>query len=354
MNARLLVSGSVAGVLLLAFGALFDPAAVLATLERVDLATFAVCLAATVAALGLWSEGLRGLLSSTGVSASPWRTVVAYGTGTAGKLLLPMGNAGGPALLAYAVSRDVELPYERTLAVVTVSELLTLVGTLLLAALGLAFTLAFRSTAGDVYALAVVLVAVFGAVCAAVLVVATRRAFVERAVGAAARLLDRALGDRSPALRRRLEPERVRGSVRAYYETVDAVARRPRALGRAFLFGLAGRICFALPLSVGAFALDLRVPVLVAFLVVAASSVAAVVPLPGGLGSVELVLVGLLVSLTGLDATHAVAVVVLYRLSTYWFLALVGALASVYSVTTVRSLPTAVADAEPDTDVEAD
>ncbi|WP_435102690.1 flippase-like domain-containing protein [Halarchaeum sp. P4] len=64
------------------------------------------------------------------------------------------------------------------------------------------------------------------------------------------------------------------------------------------------------------------------------------VPLPGGLGAVEFVLVGLVVTLAGVDPAAAAATVVVYRLCSYWFRVALGALASAYSVVGVRELPT--------------
>jgi len=76
---------------------------------------------------------------------------------------------------------------------------------------------------------------------------------------------------------------------------------------------------------------------LVVFLV-PASHLVAVLPLPGGLGGVELVLAGVLAVVLGIDVILAATVTLLYRLWAYWFVLLAGAVASLYAATPVRSL----------------
>lgn len=269
------------------------------------------------------------------------RSFVAYAAGTFGRQVLPMGNAGGPALLAYALSRSGAHAYDRTLAVVTLAELCNLLATLVLAAVGVVSLLALGATAPAVRALGVVLLALVGGLVAFAYCFVARRRLVERGVGALARLLDRTLGRRVPRVGRLVAPERVAAGLRGFYDTVDAVGRDPSALVRAFALGLVARVCFTLPLYTAARSLGAHVSIAVALFAVSAASVAAVVPLPGGVGGVELVLVGLLSALTGLDATMSLATVVLYRFCSYWFLLVATGVVSLFADVRVRSLPTA-------------
>jgi uncharacterized protein (TIRG00374 family) len=65
-------------------------------------------------------------------------------------------------------------------------------------------------------------------------------------------------------------------------------------------------------------ALDASVPVSVVLVVVPVANLAGVTPLPGGLGSIDATMVGLLVPLAGVSAEVATAAVLIHRLAVYW------------------------------------
>ncbi len=77
-------------------------------------------------------------------------------------------------------------------------------------------------------------------------------------------------------------------------------------------------------------ALDRHISILLPLFLIPASGVARVIPLPGGLGGVEVVLGGMIIGLTGLDAGTAGGVVLLYRLLSYWGILVLGGLYSMY------------------------
>lgn len=52
-------------------------------------------------------------------------------------------------------------------------------------------------------------------------------------------------------------------------------------------------------------------------------------PLPGELGGVEVTLTAPLTAVTGLAVAELAAVIILYRLASYWYMILVGGLGSV-------------------------
>jgi uncharacterized protein (TIRG00374 family) len=85
-----------------------------------------------------------------------------------------------------------------------------------------------------------------------------------------------------------------------------------------------------LPLYTSGLALGVDIPLALVVLLVLLGHLVAALPLPGGLGGVEIVLAGLLTALVGVEAAVAAGVVLLYRLASYWFLILVGVAAAVY------------------------
>lgn len=340
MKVRTLLSGG-GGVLLFAvFLVIFPPHDLWGALRGVNLSLFAVGLVAIVLALVCWSEALYALLEAGERATSHSRTFAAFGTGTLGKQLFPLGNAGGPALLAYAVSRDTASRYEETFAVVTISEFFGLLAMVILSLGGVVVLLYEEPTSNIVHTLGLAVVALAVTLLVGVTVVVLRRNLVEAAVLGIVRLLRRTIGSHFPIVKHRLAAERTNNTVQRYYATVDVVGNDRRALVTAFVLALAGHVCFLLPLYTSALALGIHLPFALAVFVASVGGLAAFVPVPGGLGSVEIALVGLLVSLAGIDPMHAAALALCFRLCTYWFLLLAAAIASIYSRTRLSRLTT--------------
>lgn len=337
---RGLIAFAAAILLLLALLFALDPVAIAEHLARTNPGVFALGLVAVLLTLVCWSEAFRRLFVASGGLLSPRRAFSAYGTAMFGKQVLPMGHAGGPALMAYTFDRETSLGYNRTLAVVTVAEFLNVLASVALAVVGVLYLLLFVPTVPGLRVLQLGVLAFAAAVVLLGLVFRYRRAAVERAVLGVAELLRRTVGRLSDRLEAALAPERVDAELDRYYGAVVAVTADRRAVLDAYLLMQAGWVLFTVPLYTGALALGIRLPVALVVFVVPAAGLATVVPLPGGLGGFELVLAAILTALTGLELAVVAAIVLLYRLCSYWFMVFVGGASSAYSATTVRELAT--------------
>lgn len=103
-------------------------------------------------------------------------------------------------------------------------------------------------------------------------------------------------------------------------------------MARMIGYSFVGWVFFVLPLSIAALALDVMIPVWLVFFIIPASTLATLLPTPGGLGGVEALMVLLLTSLTAMQPQTAVAVTLVYRLASYWFVIVTGGVASAYLV----------------------
>ncbi|WP_254542923.1 flippase-like domain-containing protein [Halomarina pelagica] len=321
------------------------PETVAAELARLDPTTFLAALGIALFAVVAWGDAQRRLFVSAGGRAPLGRFSAAYSLAVFERLALPAGHAAGPALMAHALDDEAETGFDRALAATSAAELLSLLASLLLAGVGLvAYLLASLLLAGVglvAYLLAapasaalrdVELGTLVASVVLAALLAAVwyRRGTVTWALAGTASLLRGSVGRVSPRTYDALDPERVESAVERYYDTLGAVAGDRRAVALAVLVSAVGWVCYSLPLTVGASALGHAVPLSLALFLVPASGLANAVPLPGGLGGVEVALAGALVALAGLAAPEAAAVVLAYRLCTYWgHLALTGLVALV-------------------------
>ncbi len=132
-----------------------------------------------------------------------------------------------------------------------------------------------------------------------------------------------------------LEPSSVRSHVEGFYGTVDAVLADREVVAVALVHAHVAWFLLALPLYFLLLAAGEPTSVFVVVLIVAVSRLGVFVPLPGGLGTVDVLLAGATAILTPLDAGGAAAVMLLYRLLTYWLPVVVGGFSLTYLMVSV-------------------
>lgn len=335
---RLVAGFAVAAVALGAFLLLFDPAAMWATLRTAAPGPVAVGLLATLLAVGCWVEAMRRVLHAAGGDVGYVRGFAAFGAGMFAKQVVPMGNASGPAIMAVAIDREADIGFNRSLAVVTIDGFLGLVVSVLLALVGVAYV-ALSVPPTRLVGVVLVGVAVVAVVVAslALLLVYRRRSVRFLALGIA-HLLRGTFGRVSRRVEAALAPARIDAGLSRYFETFDAVAADRRSLVVSFAFALVGWTLFAVPLYTSAAAVGAPLAFGVVLFVVPAGGLATAVPLPGGLGGVEIAVAGMVIALTAIDPAVAGAMVLLYRLCVYWFLVAIGGACLAYAATDLATL----------------
>lgn len=317
---RIAVGFVVAGLLLAILAAGIGIEELRAALSTADLGWIAAACLSTCASFTAWTWSWRIILGVADVDEPFRKLLVTYAAATFGNYVTPMGQAGGEPIIAYVLARETGASYEDSFASVMTADLLNLAASFGLATLSVGVIVwrsdlpeAVEPVAGGLAAVAV------GALAIATIGWRFRRSLeqsVARSLAPVVRLL--------PGVTIETFRERLRELRTAF----DRIAAEPWALVRALAVSYLGWILFVLPLYFAGRALGLAVDPLVAFFVVSASMLAGIVPSPGGLGSVEAALTGLLVALVALNPADAYAVALVYRLTTYWFALVVGGLAA--------------------------
>lgn len=126
-----------------------------------------------------------------------------------------------------------------------------------------------------------------------------------------------------------LAEENIRERVDRFYDTLDSVIDNKNNLGIAVFHAHVAWLFLALPLYLLLLPLDGTSLGVVVF-IVAVSRLGTFVPLPGGVGTVDILLAGVINLVTGLALPVATAVAIVYRLLTYWLPVFVGALSALY------------------------
>lgn len=339
-----------AGILLatVAFvGLVLDWRRVLSVLAEADLALLALGVFASIAGLACWSEALRHLLPRDAQAVSRPRGFIVYATGGVVRNVLPVGYASSIAVLAYVYRREATISINRSLAAVSVAELLIAIASTGVTVGGLALLVALGPVTPLVSWLAVgaLILAVGGTLTGTL--VWYRRETVRRVVDAAAAFVARAVNRLAPGSGERFSPAAVEETVAEYVRALSTVSGRRRAVAITFGYAVAGWLALVGAMYVSGLAVGYSVPIAVALFVVPIGGYATVLPVPGGLGGYELGVAGVLHLLGGLGLAEALAVTLLFRVCSYWTVIAVGAVATMLLSIDVRQLAEAAIEREP-------
>ena len=307
-----------------------DTDAISAAMLGADLRVLALAAAAALFAQLCWNLMTVWILRTVDDSLPRHRLLLAALAGTFGKLVLPLGNLGGAAIITYAVTEDMDRRFGEVFPPVSASELLRFGSSLGVTTVGLA-GLVIMPVAGlqGPYVVAL-LSTVTAGLFAGVVIVAYRREGVAGLFLQFAALLHLILDRFSARAGRRLAPERVAAGVESFLQSFERATGDRRRLAVAGTLGIAGWLAVGLALSLSFSAVGVSLPLALALFLAPASGVATLLPTPGGLGTSEVALTGAVVVLAVSSAEVATAAVLLYRLVSYWLVVAVGALASAY------------------------
>ncbi|WP_435360867.1 lysylphosphatidylglycerol synthase transmembrane domain-containing protein [Haloarchaeobius sp. DFWS5] len=351
MELREFAVGLVVGlalVALLAVGVGWEE--LLAKVLAADRSMVLLALAASVATVSSYAAATYVLVRQIPGAPGPGRFGLLYFAGVFTKQAVPLGNAGGPALLAYIFSRYSDAPVERTLLATTVAAVFSFAASVVVAGGGFAAVALSRPLPGWFLQLAAVLTLAVALAFAGLVALALRPGALEDAVRSIAAAGYRLLGPHSARLERNLNPVVVDARIDRFVETGENVAHAPRAVAMSFGFSVLGWLFAGATLSLSLVAVGLQPDFAAAAVAVPLSGVANAVPLPGGLGGVEVTLAGL-VSLLGSGETATVgAAVVIFRVASFWFRLAVGGIAALAVLGSFGVGDAALADVEESTE----
>jgi len=296
---------------------------ILDALTRADPRVLALVLGAATLWLLAWAMSLRTVLGVLGSPVSVLTSVLVYTAAVFANNVTPFGQAGGEPISAYLIADATNNDYENGLAAIASVDALNLVPSLSLAAVGVGYFAVTAALGQRLMVVAGVVVALMLFIPAAGYAVWRNRVRVEGlladAVTPVARALARVLPSREPPGR-----EAVLARVEGFFGALERVATNRRRVLLALGFATLGWVGLSGSLWLSLLAIGHEVPFAAAMLVVPVSAIAGATPLPGGLGSIETVLIALIVPITSVTPAAAGAAVVIHRIATYWLPMLVG------------------------------
>jgi hypothetical protein len=300
---------------------------VLAALGRVPLWNAGVLLLVAFVPLVLWGISLELVLACLGVDRRVHEAVALFLASVFLNSVTPFGQVGGDPPSGLLVARADDATFESGLAAIGSVNVLNRIGAVVLGVVGVAW-LTTRQALPGTFRTPAVGATVVSFVAVVVLVWLGRERLVrvgdDVVVGVVARL--------SPCLSFADPPPRdvVEHRIRRFVVALERLRERPAHVAAASFLGVAGQglVAGTLWFALAALGVDVALPVVL--VVVPVAKLSGLSPSPGGTGSAEVVLSGLLATVTGVSVPLATAAALLYRAAAFWMPTLVGGVVAVW------------------------
>lgn len=321
MRWQRVLEGVIVSLLLLVAAVTFgDPQTTLSILGTVDPLTYALAVASTVGGVLIWSETLASLLGAQGEELTPGRFQVSFLAGMGLRSLVPGGSTSGPVVLAYVVSRANGVAAETSVAMSYVLEVFLWIGTVVVGFSGFGLLVLVTDLSMVERRLAAGLIAFTAVVFAVLLYGIEHPEPVESRIEWVVKTLHNLAQGHSSLLADHLDAEVVDERLDRFFSAFRYLGHDPKHLVPGLIAAVAGWFVHALTLYLVFVSLGIHVPLAIPFVVVPTAGLSeGLSMLPGGIGVFEPSFVALLLLLTPIGVPAATSVVILYRLSNYWF-----------------------------------
>jgi glycosyltransferase 2 family protein len=307
-------------VLLLSVVGVRETVAAIATANRLVLAAIVAIVILWAIA---WSRTLSIVLTILNVEHGVIDRVLLFGDILFANSIAPSTYLGGEPLAAYFLTRHTGIDYETSFATISSVNLLNYAPMIPLAGVGILY---FTATAALGRRIELALVAVFTVLVLFIGGIVYCWQHRRRVVRGAVVLLG-GISSRMSAIVpgiNAVSPENLERRLELFVEEVEQVAADRHNLKHGLAYSTGGWLLLSSALWLTLYAVGYAVPPEVVLFLVPLGAITNVLPLPGGLGSVESVFILLLVTTAGVPAPEATAATFLYRAVTYWLPLLFG------------------------------
>ena len=297
---------------------------ILASLAEADRSVLPLVLGVAVVWLCLWGMALKTVLESLGSSIPAHTAILVFSAAVFSNNVTPFGQAGGEPVSALLISEAADTEYETGLAAIASVDTLHFVPSIGFAIGAFTFVVTGADQPGQNVFYAAGAVATLAVVLPVGAYLGWRYRYELEAT--VVRILTPVLRSAGRVVPRWTAPSKtnIQDSIEGFFTSIDRVAGDRRALVVATGFSAMGWLALGVGLWLSLYSLDQPVPFSAVMLAIPVSMVAGILPLPGGSGAIESVLVTLLVATAGIPSAVALSAVLVYRGTTYWLPILIG------------------------------
>lgn len=327
---RLVAALAVALVVLAALLWAVGVEAVLSVVARVRPRDAGVLVVAGLVAIVVWGVELRVVLDGIGVSVGTVRAGALFAASGFLNNVTPLGELGGDVPSGLLIAGDAGTTFERGLAAITGLNVINRIAVVSLGVIALGWHGRHLEGLGGRWPLELA-VGAWVALVVALLVAWRERRRLLRRVGPPLSSGICAVGRWLPLVDAP-RPASVTARLHGFVDALERLAADPRRLATALLLGTLGHLAVAATLWLAVLSLGARVPVHDVVLVIPLAKAAGLTPTPGGTGSATVLVAGLLVVITGVDAATATGAALLYRAAAFWVPTVLGGAVAVWLV----------------------
>lgn len=313
LGVRFGVAALILGALLLVFG----PRDLVSQLQHFRPVEGVLVLVLGTGWLGLRAEAMYQTVRVSVPTITRTDCLTAFLSGVFVASIFPVGNVGGVVSAAYVLKDRAGVTGSAAVGILSAWEVLNVIASMSVAVIGVVVVL-LPGGRIDPAVLAVIGIVLVVVILTAVLL-RFRRRWITMLSWYSANTLYQFVDRVAPGRSDRFAPAILAARGRRFAAGFAGLTDRPRALVRTVLVLVVAWSALGLALLSSFWALSSDLSVGVALLVPQLGGLAGIIPLPGGLGSIDATLVGLLVSLTEMPLDIVGAAVLVFRTSTYWW-----------------------------------
>lgn len=269
-------------------------------------------------AIPVWTNSWYHLLRRVGARTGFYDTLRLFTAGNFLNAVTPLGQFGGEPLMAYVIEKNTSVSYEDALSAVISADMINALPILtfvLGGAIFLIFSGAMTGIVMEIVSIALVITVLGGSLA---YLLWFRSGTIESGIVKALRKLTGILGRGSrfvDGLEARLD---------GIQEAFRAVGEEPRELVKVSIIAHLFFVFQVLSLYLVMLSVGIETDITPLYFVLPMASLANFSPTPGGSGTYEAVMAGILTTFLGIGGSASVTIAILYRFTTFWPSLLIG------------------------------
>ncbi len=275
----------------------------------------------------------KTILNFLNVKIPFWKIIELFYMSLFANYVTPFGQAGGEPFMAYIVSKESKISYGRGLAVIMSSDVLSAMIPILFGAIGLVYFMIFGNMTAVLFKTIIALALIGILIVVGIIILQTHKEVVERLALTFTKIIQvilKGIRWNQKKIKRYFSNEIMLRRIDLFYETFHSVIDKKR--WELLYYTSVATLAQVLALYYSVLALGAKPEFLTFLAVLPLASLSSYLPFPGGLGSMEISITVLLISLCDLPLGVASGAALLYRFITYWIPLGVGGILSIHMV----------------------
>ncbi|MFO7793438.1 MAG: lysylphosphatidylglycerol synthase transmembrane domain-containing protein [Candidatus Nanohaloarchaea archaeon] len=285
---------------------------VLSTAQNADKIILASAIFVGLLNLPIWANSWHKLINRVGGNVSFFKALKMFTAGNFLNSVTPLGQFGGEPLMAYVIKKNTDLEYEEGLSAVVSADIINAIPIFTFIIGGSAYLLFFNSMNSillEMSYIALVIMALGGSIA---YLLWFKSGFLESKFIYILKLLSRPFGKESSLV------EKVEEKMDGMQKAFRTVGEEPKELLKISLVAHLFFVCQVISLYLVMLSVGVDTDLTPLYFVLPTAALANFSPTPGGSGTYEVILAGVLTAFIGVPGTTAVTIAILYRFTTFW------------------------------------